>query len=344
MQYRQLGHLEDKASVIAFGAWAIGGWKWGGSNEGESIAAIHAAIDAGINLIDTAPVYGMGHSESIVGRAIRDRRDRVLIATKCGLRWERLPNNRGTYFFTDDQGRDIQRCLHPQSIRFEVEHSLQRLGVDVIDLYQTHWPDPNVPIADTMGTLLELKEEGKIRAIGASNTSLAELRAFREVGPLDTDQELFNMLDQGIRGHHLSFLREQRISLLAYSSLALGLLTGKVTPHRVFPPGDFRRDSPRFALAHRRAILRLLEHFQPIAEALSCTLPQLVLAWSFRVPGVTHLLNGIRTPEQALENAHAGAIRLSQSDFKAIDRLIREADLNLPSAMVRNQRQTEDEP
>ena len=343
MQYRQLGQLEDEASIVAFGAWAVGGWKWGGSDEKESIAAIHAAIDAGINLIDTAPVYGMGHSESIVGRAIRDRRHRVLLATKCGLRWEGLPQHQGNYFFTDDQGRDIHRCLHPESIRDEVHQSLRRLGVDSIDLYQTHWPDPKVPIADTMGTLLELKQEGKIRAIGASNVSLAELRAYRDVGPLDADQELFNMLDQGIRGHHLTFLGRERISLLAYSSLALGLLTGRVTADRVFPPGDFRRDSPRFAPEHRRAILRLLEQFQPIANAYSCTIPQLVLAWTFRVPGVTHLLNGIRTPEQALENARAGTIRLDDPDFKTIDRLIREAALNLPSAMVRNQRQTKDE-
>lgn len=338
MEYRKLGTTGIEASVIAFGAWAIGGWKWGGTDDQDSIRALHAAHDHGINFIDTAPVYGMGHSESVVGQAIRDRRSDFIIATKCGLRWEGLPEGRGVYFFTDDEGRDIFRCLHPESIRQEVEASLQRLGIETIDLYQTHWQDKTVPIEDTMEMLLRLKQEGKIRAIGVCNANLDQLKQYQAVGPLDTDQECFSMLDQGLRGHNLTYIQEQKMGFLAYSSLALGLLTGKVTPDREFPDDDLRSQSPRFSRENRQKVLDFLHQLQPLADQYAISLAQFVLAWSSRVPGVSHLLTGIRNPQQARENARAGAVDLKQDDFRKADNLLRKADLDLPAGLARKRK------
>lgn len=338
MHYRPLGETGLEASIIAFGAWAIGGWKWGGTDDQDSIRAIHTARDQGINIIDTAAVYGMGHSEKVVGKAIRDRRSDFLIATKCGLRWEGLPEGRGVYFFTDHEGNDIYRCLHPESIREEVEASLQRLGIETIDLYQTHWQDSTVPIEDTMEVLLKLKDEGKIRAIGVCNASLEQLKAYRAAGSLATDQENFSMLDQKLRGHHLTYIQEEDLGFLAYSPLALGLLTGKVTPEREFPEDDLRSQSERFSRENRKKVLDFLHQIQPIADQYAVSLAQLVLAWTAQVPGVSHLLAGIRNPEQAKENAPAGAIELKPEDFRKIDNLLREANLDLPTGLARQRK------
>jgi len=336
MRYHGIGTQPDmEASVIALGTWAIGGWKWGGSDETESIHAIQAALDNGINFIDTAPVYGMGRAEEIVGKAIRERRENLIIATKCGLRWEGLPEGMGVYFFTDEQGCKIFRCNHPESIRHEIEQSLRRLRVETIDLYQTHWQDPTCPIEEVMGTLMDLKTEGKIRAIGTCNATLKELREYRRAGPLDSDQELFSMLDQGIRGHHLTFTREQGMAVLSYSTLALGLLTGKITPDRKFHGDDFRRDSPRFTRENLEMVHNLLQRMQPIADHYGMSLTQLALAWTSLVPGITHVLCGARNPGQARENARAGEFTLDPSHFREIDQIIREANLKLPPAAVR---------
>ncbi|MCH5374006.1 MAG: aldo/keto reductase, partial [Planctomycetes bacterium] len=186
MQHRPLGQSGIEASVVALGAWAIGGWNWGPQDDAQSIRAIHAAIDAGIDLIDTAPVYGFGRSEDVVGRAIADRRDRVILATKCGMRWD---TQRGRLFFRSDDDEireDGDKAVHiyngPESVRMEVEASLRRLGVDTIDLIQTHWQDETTPIADTMGELMKLKEEGKVRAIGVCNASIPQIEAYRAIG------------------------------------------------------------------------------------------------------------------------------------------------------------------
>jgi methylglyoxal reductase len=322
MIYRKLGSSGLDASVIGFGAWAIGGWMWGGTDERKAIDGIHAAIDQGINLIDTAPVYGFGRSEEIVGRAIRDRRQKVLVATKCGLIWDR---EEGEFFFNaDEKGATpgpakskIYRFLGPASIRAEVEQSLRRLQTDHLDLLQTHWQESVTPLEDTVAALVKLKEEGKIRAIGVSNVHLDHLRAY---GPIDSDQERFSLLDRKIaQAGLLDYCREHAIAVLAYSPLANGLLTGKLSPERKFGEGDLRRNNPRFSPESVRRVNTALEQLRPIADRHQATVGQVVIAWTSAQPGVTCVLCGARDPAQAVENARAAEIRLSPEDLAAID-------------------------
>jgi len=318
VRYRSLGQSGIQASVVAFGAWAIGGWPWGGTDESNAIAAIHKALDLGMNLIDTAPAYGLGLSEEIVGKALQGRRDKAIIATKCGLVWH---TDKGTYYFTE-YDKPVYRYLGPESIRYEVEQSLKRLRTDYIDLLQTHWQDPTTPIEDTMGELLRLKDEGKIRAIGVSNVTVEQLEAYRRVGPVDSDQELYSMLDRRIEADLLPYCREHNIAVLAYSPLAQGLLTGKVGPEREFPQGDMRRNNPRFSVENRRHIAAMLDEFRPIADDRGITLTQLVIAWTVAQPGLTHALVGARNPEQVEENAGAGDVELTAEELNVINNAI----------------------
>jgi len=326
MRTRSLGQSNIDASVVGFGAWAIGGWMWGGSDTSEAIEAIHAAIDQGIDLIDTAPAYGFGVSEQIVGRAIRDRRDRVVLATKCGLIADTTLGEekfRSTTLGPSATGHiSVRVYLSPDSVRREVEDSLRRMRTDRIDLLQAHWQDPTTPIEDTMATLMDLKQEGKIRAIGVCNASSAQMDRYRAVGPLDVDQEKFSMLDQDIESDQLPYCREHGLAVLAYSPLAQGLLTGKVGPEREFDEGDLRRDNPRFSIDNRRQVTAMLEKFQPVAERHGITLAQLTIAWTVAQPGVTHALCGARNPKQAQENAAAGDIELTEDELRMIDEAI----------------------
>lgn len=318
MHLRTIGHSGIQASVIGLGTWGMGGWMWGGSDEKAAIAAVHAALDAGVTLIDTAPAYGLGLSEAIVGKAIAGRREQVILATKCGLVWH---TDKGQYYF-DEHGRPVYRYLGAASIRYEVEQSLKRLGTDTIDLYQTHWQDPTTPIEETMETLLDLKREGKIRAIGVSNVDVDHLRAYERVGKLDSVQEQYNMLDREAERAILPYACDHHLALLSYSSLALGLLTGKIGPERQFRGDDQRIDNPRFGVANRRKVAAMLEKFRPIAAGYGLTLPQLVIAWTVAQPGVTFALCGARTPEQALENAGAGVVALHRADVAAMNRIL----------------------
>ena len=210
---------------------------WGGTDQNDPVGAIHAAIDHGINLIDTAPMYGYGHSESVVGEAIKDRRDHVVLATKCGLNWW---SEEGDKFFEgDEHGRaqdevkyNVYKNLRPKEIRYEVEQSLKRLQTDRIDLYQTHWQDPSTATEDAMAELVRLKEEGKIRAIGCSNATPEQMRRYLSVGQLDTDQEQYSMLQRQHEPTNLAFCAENNIAFLAYSPLALGILSGKIDANR----------------------------------------------------------------------------------------------------------------
>jgi len=301
---------------------------WGGTEEKQSIAAIQRAIDLGMNLIDTAPAYGYGLSEEIVGKAIKGRRQEVVLATKCGLIWHRQV---GQFFFhADEQGitseaskYQFYRYLHPESIRWEVEQSLRRMQTDYIDLYQTHWPDPTTPIEDTMAALLKLKEEGKIRAIGVSNVSVEQLEQYLRVGPVDSDQEKFSMLDRQMEENGLlEFCRNHNIAVLAYSPLAQGLLTEKMGPDRQFADGDQRRNKPRFSVENRQRIQLLVNQLKPYAKNYGVSLAQLVIAWTISQPGMTHALCGARTPEQVGENAAAADIELEPADLKALNEIV----------------------
>lgn len=318
MQYRPLGQSGIPASVVGLGTWAIGGSWWGGTDEADSIAAIQAGIDAGITLVDTAPMYGCGLSEEIVGRAIKARRDQVVLATKCGLVWW---DTKGEFFFHRD-GLDVYRCLRPESIQKEIEDSLRRLDVDCIDLYQTHWQDATTPAIDTMAKLLELKDQGKIRAIGVSNAQVSDLDAYRSLGPVDSAQEKYSMLDRRLEAEMLPYCRKHGIAVLAYSPMELGLLSGKMKPGRVFQGDDQRIGDPRFAEDNIRKVNAMLREFEPVAGGHSLTVAQLVIAWTFHQPGLTHVLVGARTPEQARENAVAGTVHLQQSDLDAMSEVI----------------------
>jgi methylglyoxal reductase len=319
MQTRQLGQSGIEASIIGLGTWGMGGWMWGGTDEAAAIKAIHAAIDAGVNLIDTAPAYGLGLSEEIVGKAIRGRRNQVVLATKCGLVWH---TNGGNYFFTEDD-HPVHRYLGRDSIRHEVEESLRRLQTDTIDLYQTHWQDPTTPIEETMNTLLDLKREGKIRAIGVSNVSIPELSNYLRIGPVDSVQEKYSMLDRELEAELLPYCQQHGVAMLSYSSLALGLLSGKIGPDRAFTGDDQRASDPRFSVENRQRVADMLREIEPIAERYGLSVAQLAIAWTAQQPGITHVLCGARNPAQALENARAGDVHLTEADFAAVDQAVR---------------------
>lgn len=320
MRTKPIGRSGIEASVVALGTWVMGGWMWGGADEDESVAAVHAALDAGINFLDTAPIYGFGHSEIVVGRALKGRRDSVVLATKVGM----VPNApggrlefRSTGLGPHEYGHiPVHIYNHPESIRAEVEMSLKRLQTDRIDLIQTHWQEEQTPLEDTMGALMRLKEEGKVRAIGVCNATVAQMERYRSVGALDSDQEKYSMIDRKkMEGGQLAYCHEHGVAVLAYSPLALGLLTGKIGPERVFPEGDLRRTRDRFSVENRQRVRDMLDSFAPIAEKHACTLGQLVIAWTTHQPGLTHALVGARTPEQAVENARGGSIELSEDDL-----------------------------
>lgn len=315
MLTKKIGRSGISASTVGLGTWAIGGWMWGGTDEKAAIAAIQAAIDEGVTLIDTAPAYGMGCSEEIVGRAIKGRRDKVVLSTKCGLVWH---VQRGNYFFSQ-QDMPVHRYLGRESIRHEVEESLRRLGTDYIDHFITHWQDPTTPVAETMAVLEELKAEGKIRSIGASNCSVEDAQAYIASGSLDVLQEEYSMVKRDLEREILPLCRENSVSVMSYSSLALGLLSGKIGPERTFMGDDLRKENSRFSAGNRQKIASLMELVRPIAEDHNASEAQIVIAWTLAQPGITFSLCGARNPEQARENAGAGRIRLSPDDLFALD-------------------------
>lgn len=319
MRYRPLGMSGIEASVVGLGTWATGGGVvWGeGPSDAESIRAIHAALDLGVNLIDTAPAYGWGRSEAVVGQAIRGRRDQVVIATKCGLWWK---DERGSYV-TNLDGKPIRRSLRPDTIQVEVEESLRRLGTDWIDLYQTHWPavEPDkTPIADTMACLLRLKDQGKIRAIGCSNVSIEELEEFDSSGDLSSDQFRYSILYREPERDILPYCERRGIAALTCTSLEQGLLTGKIGMDPKFGKDEWRSNEAWMAWykpENRRRVLEVLEGWRALAEERSATLAQLVVAWTAAQPGVTHVLCGARTASEIRETALAADLSIAQEDL-----------------------------
>lgn len=318
MLTRQIGRSGIEASAIGLGTWAIGGWMWGGTDEAAAIEAITVSLDEGVTLIDTAPAYGKGLAEEIVGKALKGRRDKAVIATKCGLVWH---TQKGNHFF-DYDGKPVHRYLGRDAIVYEVEQSLKRLGTDYIDLYITHWQDPTTPIAETMAALEDLKSQGKIRAIGASNTSVAEAEAYVAAGQLDALQEEYSMVKRDIETSLLPVCIRNDVAMLSYSSLALGLLSGTVGPDRVFTGDDQRKDNPRFSQANRVKVAELMEEVGPIAEAHAATKAQVVIAWTLSQPGITFSLCGARNAAQARENAAAGRIRLREHEVATISKAV----------------------
>jgi methylglyoxal reductase len=322
MRNKNLGNSNLSASVVGLGAWVLGGGQlWGqDTDDAESIRAIQAALDLGINLIDTAPAYGWGRSERVVGQALKGRRDKAIVATKCGLWWE---DARGS-FFTVFDGKKMYRSLRPDTIQVEIENSLGRLDLDCIDLYQTHWPScppEHTAIADTMAVLLKLKDQGKIRAIGVSNVSLEELKENCRCGPVASDQFRYSMLFRDPENDILPFCAQHNIATLTYMSLEQGLLSGKIGMDRVFKPTEFRSNAhwnTWLLPANRRRVLDLLAAWNPLTDKYGCTLAQLVIAWTLAQPGVTHVLVGGRNVSQVTENARAGELTLEPADLQRI--------------------------
>ncbi len=319
MQTRQLGDSPVHVTPIIFGAWAIGGWMWGGTEVQESIDAIHASIDEGVNTIDTAAIYGMGYSEELVGRAIKGIRDKVVIATKCGMRWDSAEGSE-PWEQKDNQGRDvvIRKNAKPSSIAFECEQSLKRLGVDVIDLYQIHWPDKSTPVEDSIWAMEKLHKAGKIKAIGVSNYDVEWLRGAKAVAPIASLQPPYSLIQRGIEDEILPFCRKNGISVIVYSPLERGLLTGKVGPDREFAPGDHRAGHKYFTVENRKRVLEALEKIRPIAQAHNASLAQIVINWTVHEPGITAALVGARNVEQARHNAQALHFELSSEERQVI--------------------------
>ncbi|WP_200761348.1 aldo/keto reductase [Poriferisphaera corsica] len=322
MRYRPLGDSGIHASVIGLGTWVTGGSPiWGQEpDDSESIRAIESAIEAGINFIDTAPIYGIGKSEEIVGRAIKGKRDQVVLATKCGLRWD---DATGTAF-GESYGKKIFRNTRPDSIQHEIEQSLQRLGTTYIDLYQIHWPTVDhmtMPVSDTLATLTKLQDQGKIRAIGVSNLSVNELDQYLKHAHIVSNQARFSMLTQKQEEAMIEECREMHIAFIAYQPLEQGLLTGKITRETTFEDGDIRSNydwNPWFEPTRRDHVLDILDSWQDLTHKYDCTLAQLVLAWTIEQPGVTHVLAGARNVQQAEANARGGELVLGDHDIERI--------------------------
>lgn len=336
MRHRTLGRTDLQLPVITFGAWALGGGYWGEQDDEASVAAIRAALDAGIDAIDTAPVYGLGRSEEVVGRAIAGRRDEVRLLTKIGLRWDctdgerfvtgKLPDGRPLY---------IHKNSRPESVRLEVERSLKRLGVDHLDLVQVHWHDVSTPVADTMGALAELRSEGKLGAIGVSNYDVDQLATAQQAlgdVPLASDQPIYSLVQRGIEADVLPWARENDVGIVVYSPLEQGLLTGKVRADRSFGDDEGRSRRNSFSPENRARVNAFVDQFvAPVAAAHSATLAQTVLAWTVQQPGITVALVGARSPAQAQENAAAGDLILSADEWSSIDQAFATLQLEEPA-------------
>ena len=315
MRTRILGYTGVPLTTIGLGTWAIGGggwaFAWGEQDDADSIATIRRALDLGINWIDTAAVYGLGHSEEIVGRAIAGRRHEVFIATKCGRVWDE-----GS---TTPYGR-----LTAESVRREAEASLRRLNIEQIDLYQIHWPNPEPQIEEAWATIADLVKEGKVRYAGVSNFNVAQLQRIQPIHPVASLQPPYSMLARGVEDELLSYCAAHQIGVIVYSPMQAGLLTGKVTREWVeqLPDDDWRKRNPRFRDPELSANLALVEGLRPIAERAGKTVAQLALAWVLRRPEVTAAIVGARRPAQIEETVAASDWDLSAEEIAAIDALL----------------------
>ncbi|NGM61179.1 aldo/keto reductase [Sphingobacterium sp. SGG-5] len=324
MKYRKLGNSDLEVSVITFGAWAAGGWMWGSTDRNDAVEAIKAAYDNGVTSIDTAPIYGQGTSEDIVGEAIKGLpRDRIQILTKFGLRWD-IAQGEPHGHSVDNSGRpiDIYKFAGRDSVIHECEQSLKLLGTDYIDLYQIHWPDPTTPIDETFEAVERLIEQGKVRYAGVCNYNADQMEEAERTLPLVSNQIPFSMVRREIEEETVPYCVVHNKAILAYSPLHRGLLTGKIHPGYVFQEGDHRPTLREFQPEFIEKTNRMLEKIKPIAESKNATLSQLVLAWTIERAGITVALAGARNAQQAIENAGAADVNLSQEEKAFIDELV----------------------
>ncbi|MBD3422307.1 MAG: aldo/keto reductase [Chitinivibrionales bacterium] len=314
METHRLGTTELCLTPVGLGCWAIGGgnwaYAWGPQDEADSVATIHRALEEGVNWIDTAPIYGLGTSESVVGKALRSVGVRPIIATKCGLVW--------------NQRRKIKFCLTRESILREVDQSLQRLNVDVIDLYQIHWPNDERHLAEGWETLARLVEIGKIRYAGLSNCSVSQMESLHRIHPISSLQPPYSMLKRNAEHHLLPFCSAGRIGVIVYSPLQKGLLTGAIDARRVagFAQDDHRKYDPLFQGRQLDINLELTAGLQKIAENAGRTVAQLAVAWTLANPEVSAAIVGARRPAQITETARAAAWKLSDDERGAVQSLL----------------------
>lgn len=315
----KIGKSDINTPFMSMGTWAIGGGTaWGENDDKLSVRTIDEAIDCGITWFDTAPVYNLGHSEEVVGKALKGKRHNVLISTKCGLEWD----YETPVFHKVMEGRNVYRDLSAKGIRKNLEDSLRRLQTDYIDIYYTHWQTPDFalyPLEETVGVLTELKKEGKIRAIGASNVTEDIIKGYCSLGQLDVIQEKYSILDSHIRSELAQVCEENKVSIQAYSPLEQGLLTGKVKADVKLAKGDVRNRNRFFSPENLPKVMRLLEHWKPLCLKYNCTMSNLVIACTAKTIDGLHVLCGARKPEQIRDNSGALLLTLEQSD---IDRML----------------------
>jgi aryl-alcohol dehydrogenase-like predicted oxidoreductase len=320
MQTRRLGSTDLDLTTVGLGTWALGGpWQygWGPQDDGEAVAAILTGLDLGINWIDTAPVYGVGHSEELVGRALKQTKHKPFIATKCGRLW--------------NEKKELVPCLKRDSIRRECEASLRRLGVERIDLYQMHWPDPLEDIEEAWEEMALLAAEGKVRYLGACNFNVEQLERVRKIYPVASLQPPYSMLRREPEKELLGYCSVHNVGVVAYSPMQRGLLTGQFSHERLaaLAPDDHRRRAPEFQEPAFSASLELVEGLKKIAERRGRTVAQLAISWVLRRPEVTAAIVGARRPSQIRETAPAADWNLSRPDIAEIEKLLAQRERKL---------------
>lgn len=318
MRKRRLGKTELELTTVGLGTWAIGGpWQfgWGPQDDQSSISAIQQSIEEGVNWIDTAPIYGCGHSEEIVGKALKQVRSKPIIATKCGLLW--------------NKDRQKINIIKYDSVIRECEDSLRRLDVEAIDLYQIHWPEPDEDIEQAWEAMVRLREAGKIRYLGVSNFSVSQMERIGKIAPVDSMQLRYNVLHREIENEQMAYAEENGIGLVVYTPMERGLLTGKFDQKRLseLAPDDHRLKSPEFKEPMFSATLELVEKLKPVAADNRMTLAQLAIVWTLRRDEVTSAIVGARKPEQIKETAKAMDLELPGRDIAKIEEYIREFEM-----------------
>jgi len=313
MEKIRFGQTDMEVSRIVFGSWVTGGWAWGGANDKDSIMAILRAFELGVNFIDTAPVYGFGKSEKIIGEALKEwgHHEKVVVATKCGLEW--------------DEKENIRRNSRPEAIEREVDESLKHLGLDYIDLYQIHWPDPQTPFEASMEAMIKLRDAGKIRHIGLSNFSREEIETCMSVGQVHSLQPPFNLFERGAEKELLPFCKEKEIATLVYGGLCRGLLTGKFTGNETFPRGDLRRADPKFKPDRFKQYVKAANQLKKLAARYDKTPAQFALRWALQQPGVSCVIAGARTVQQVEDNAGISGWQIDQGDLEKVEQILQKA-------------------